>query len=81
MTPDRVLVTDMVVQDRATLDGKKMREIRWPDGALIASVRRANKVFIPHGGTVIEAGDTLVVVAEGKARQQVADMCREPRDI
>jgi CIC family chloride channel protein len=81
LTPDRVLVTDMIVQDHATLDGKQMRDIRWPDGALIASVRRANKVFIPHGGTVIQAGDTLVVVAEGKARQQVAEMCREPRDI
>ncbi len=81
MTPERVLVTDMVVESGATLDGKKMLEIRWPDGALIASVRRGNRVFIPHGRTMIKSGDTLVVVAEGKARQQVAAMCKEPRDI
>ena len=53
-----------------------MREVHWPDGGLIASVRRGGDVFIPHGDTIIRAGDVLVVVAEGPAREQVVQLCR-----
>jgi chloride channel protein, CIC family len=81
LTPERLLVSEMVVEPGAMLDGKKMSEIHWPEGTLVASVRRANQVFVPHGRTALVSGDTLVVVAEGQARQQVLAMCRAPREV
>ncbi len=76
ITPERVQVSDVIVERGAPCDGKRMREVRWPDGSLIASVRRGDQVFIPHGETIIRAGDALVVVAEGNARQRVIELCR-----
>jgi CIC family chloride channel protein len=81
MTPERVLVSDIVVEGGAPCDGKKMSELRLPAGALVASIRRGEKVFIPHGGTTLQAGDRLVLLAEGKAREQVSALCRADRDI
>ena len=78
MTPERVLVANVAVADGAMCDGKQMKAIHWPEGSLIASVRRRNKVFIPHGDTTIKAGDILVVVAEAEVRDQVAALCRAP---
>jgi Trk K+ transport system NAD-binding subunit len=45
---------------------------------VIASVRRGAQVFIPRGETILRAGDILVVVAKGTAREEVFHLCRQP---
>jgi CIC family chloride channel protein len=75
ITPERVDVRDIVVENNALCANKKMSEIPWPHDCLIATVRRGNKVFIPHGDTVITSGDILVVVAEGKGLEDVFHLC------
>ncbi|MFZ6030996.1 MAG: chloride channel protein [Chloroflexota bacterium] len=75
ITPDRVDVTDIIVEKGAVIVGKRMSEIAFPRECVIASVRRGRQVFIPHGDTVLEPGDILVVVAQGSARQVVLEMC------
>ncbi len=76
LTPERVHVADVTIQRGAACEDRLMRDVHWPAGSLIASVRRGSEVFIPHGETVLRAGDVLVVVAEGKAREQVLELCR-----
>ena len=44
--------------------GRTLVEIQLPAGALIVLIRRSDETFVPRGGTQIEAGDTLLVLAE-----------------
>ena len=38
-------------------------------------------LFIPRGETILKAGDVLVFVAEGEARETVVELCRQPEQI
>lgn len=79
MTPDRVDVTDAVVETGAPIAGKKMKEISFPKECVIASIRRGSKVIIPHGETTIQPRDILVIVAQGKARGEAVKLCRSEK--
>lgn len=80
LTPARVDIADVVVEPGASAADKSMGEIAFPRGCVVASVRRGGQVFIPHGGTILRAGDVLVIVAEGAAREQALRLCRQPED-
>lgn len=80
VTAEAVDVRGLTVENNALCAGKKMKEIPWPPDSLIATVRRGNKVFIPHGDTVVMPGDILVVVAEGQGLEEVVRLCNAPND-
>lgn len=52
--------------------GRKLRSIELPDECIVVSVRRGRKVIIPHGDTVIEAGDRIVAFAAGDCSLMLA---------
>ncbi len=52
--------------------GHKVREIAWPKGATLVSVRRGGSVLIPHGETVIRTGDTITAFGSHDARVELA---------
>jgi len=70
-------VQELVIQSGAQCDGWEVREVSWPRDCVIASVRRGSRLFIPRGETILKAGDVLVFVAEGKAREEVEMLCRK----
>lgn len=44
--------------------GKKILELSFPKKALIVLIKRNGKYLTPNGSTVIQAGDTLLILAE-----------------
>ena len=42
--------------------GRAIREISFPDGCLVAIVRRSDEVVVPRGSTVLHEGDWLTVI-------------------
>lgn len=80
LTPSHVDVSDIAIESGALASGKTIKEIPFPRDCIIASVRRGAQVFIPRGETLLLAGDVLVVVAEGIAREEVTRMCHVPDD-
>lgn len=44
------------------MEGQDLSEIRLPKGALVVSILRDGHEIVPHGGTIIEAGDKLAVL-------------------
>jgi CIC family chloride channel protein len=77
LTPNRVEVSDVVVELGSAIVDLPLKEIPFPQECLIASVRRSEQVFIPRGETVIQAGDVLVIVAGGAAREEILKLCRQ----
>ena len=76
LPPARVDVMEVIVENGSQCVGRKMSEIPFPRECVIASVRRGGQVFIPRGTTIVEAGDTLVMVSQGTAREQALRLCR-----
>lgn len=44
--------------------GKKLLELKFPPNSLVAMIERGDKFITPNGGTILEEGDTLVVLSE-----------------
>ncbi|HEY3311967.1 MAG TPA: chloride channel protein [Anaerolineales bacterium] len=77
LTPAKVEVSDVAVEKDSQAAGKPVKDIPFPRECVIASVRRGGQVFIPRGETILSAGDVLVVVAEGPAREAVLRLCQQ----
>ena len=69
-------VEEILIQPGAACERCRVGEITWPRDAVIASVRRRGQLLIPHGDTLLQAGDVLVVVAEGEARAALLGLCQ-----
>ena len=58
--------------------GKSVRELDWPEDAVLVSIRRDDGVIIPHGDTLIRVNDTITAFGHGDSRVAVAQVL-EPR--
>ena len=54
---------DIIVPYNAAADGRPIVELGLPEQSLIVLVTRGDRYLVPNGSTVLEKGDTLVVLA------------------
>ncbi len=54
--------------------GRKLREMHLPENCIVVSVQRGRKVIIPHGDTVLGAGDKVVAFATEECSAQLRDI-------
>ncbi len=68
--------------DAGGLVGRTLAEARIPDGSVVASIIRPDRVIVPRGGDTIEAGDRLVLIASpAAAREWARRLAPSGRDI
>jgi CIC family chloride channel protein len=60
--------------------GWQVKDVNWPSGAILVSIRRGSSVLIPHGETVIEVGDTITVFGTGESREDLGFLLEPTRD-
>lgn len=58
----KVNVTELTLADEAPVNGRLLREIELPPGALVAVVMRGEETIIPRGNDRLLPGDRLVVI-------------------
>ncbi|KRM98743.1 ClC family H(+)/Cl(-) exchange transporter [Loigolactobacillus rennini] len=61
----------------SALEDKQVRDVKWPHSSLLIAVRRQNRVLIPHGDTLLRAGDTLIVLMPHAKRGAVRRRLRQ----
>ncbi len=71
-----VTIAEIIVEADTPCDGAKISDISWPYECVIATLRRGRESIIPHGDTILRAGDVLTVVAEGDAGEAAQVLCR-----
>ncbi|PWH15976.1 MAG: chloride channel protein [Anaerolineae bacterium] len=76
-TPPSVAIWEMEVEPNCLADGKRLSEIPFPEGCMVASVRRGDKVFVPRGSTLLSAGDRLVIVNDKQSQEIAQDQILE----
>jgi len=60
--------------------GWTVKDINWPEGAILVSIRRGSSVTIPHGDTVLEVGDTITVFGTGESREALGFLLEPGQD-
>jgi len=55
------------------LDGKQIKEVKWPSHCLLVAVKRGGDELIPRGDTVIFPGDYLVVLTNEDKVSKIND--------
>lgn len=53
------------------LEGLQVRDFSWPKQTLLIGINRGENQIIPHGDTVIRAGDTLVLLTDTSQRAKI----------
>jgi len=63
---------ELPVPTESPLSGMKVRDVHWPGGVTLVSVRRQARVIVPHGDTSLAAGDVITAFGTGDSRVQLA---------
>ena len=58
----------------APVTEKPIRDIKWPAESVVASVTRNGRLLVPHGSTVLHAGDKLSIVAAPDVENELRDL-------
>ena len=59
----RIRFVHIQLSEHDCWDGKAVRDLGFPEGLLIAVIKRGSETIIPRGRTVLEAGDKLIIGA------------------
>ena len=80
--PDTVFARDglheIIVQTNADGAGKRIVELNVPRDALFVLVSRENEHELPHGSTVLQAGDTALLLGNPESVRQVTKKLQRP---
>ena len=60
-------LVELAIPGTSPVVGKSIMELSLPKGALIVLITREDDTIVPDGGTVLEPGDTLLVLADGES--------------
>ena len=61
---ERLEIIEMVVSEDSPAAGKRVSEVTLPDGALVISLLREGRGYVPKGDTMVMAGDEVLVVLD-----------------
>lgn len=54
---------EVPVEMGSTAADKKVRDIEWPNGALLVNIHRGDREIVPNGNTIIFPGDYLIIMS------------------
>ena len=60
--------------------GSLVKDVRWPEGAVLVSIRRGSSVLIPHGSTALELGDEITLFGTGESREELGFLMEPAQD-
>lgn len=67
--PDTATPLDLTVEPDSYMDGRRVRDLHLPEGALIAMLERDGGVIVPNGSTKLRYGDRVSVLMSGEDSQ------------
>lgn len=66
----KLLITEVLLRPKAAAVATSLSELPLPAGVLIGGIIRAGEVLVPHGATVLQARDRLIVIAEPQSQDE-----------
>ena len=65
---------EVTVTEDAPAVGRSIVSLRLPPGVLLVLLYRAGQIVVPQGGTILEAGDRVMLLAEGEPYRTARDL-------
>jgi trk/ktr system potassium uptake protein len=62
MQEGQIEILEFVLTGKASVMGKTLKDVRFPRGALVASILRGEHVIVPRGDDEFRAGDSVIVI-------------------
>jgi potassium/hydrogen antiporter len=72
---------ELTVSENALVVGKQILDLQLPESTLIVLIGRKNEMIVPGGGTVIEAGDRILLLVREAARESVTHLLQHPQPM
>lgn len=72
-TDPRASYYDFRIPLGSIADGKAVRDVRWPEGSTLVSVRRGTEVLVPAGSTVLVANDVVTAFGTESSRERMIE--------
>ena len=57
---------EVVAQPNSRIAGKALKDISFPEGAMVAAIANNEEFEIASGNSVIEAGNTIILISKKK---------------
>lgn len=54
-------------------DGRSIREVAWPEGSTLVSIRREREVEVPSGDTVLRSGDVVTAFGTSASKDRMIE--------
>ncbi|MFB9768392.1 ClC family H(+)/Cl(-) exchange transporter [Lactiplantibacillus modestisalitolerans] len=62
---------EVPIFEGSKLEGHQVRDFKWPTDSLLIAIRRGERQVIPHGDTLMRAGDTLIIMVDHNRRAEI----------
>ena len=69
-------IIEFSVGEKSSVAGKSLRNIRFPEGALVGAINHEGEVSVAVGDSIVNAGDRLVMFCQPKAVPKLEKMFR-----
>lgn len=69
---------EIIIAAESMAEGKSIVELGLPQAFLVILIARENEFLMPSGGFVLQAGDTLIVLADRETFNMVDKQLKEP---
>src|SRR3954470_20267394 len=76
---EQLEIIEVEVPDNSPVIGRRINEIELPDGALIISILREGKGFVPKADTVIQDGDEVLLVLDPGLEDRITEQFASSR--
>jgi CIC family chloride channel protein len=64
---------DFRIPSGSMADGRAIREVAWPEGSTLVSVRREREVLVPTGDTVMQPGDVITAFGTPTSKNRMIE--------
>jgi K+/H+ antiporter YhaU regulatory subunit KhtT len=64
---------DFRVPPGSIADGRAIREVSWPEGSTLVSIRRDRDILIPSGTTVLISGDLITAFGTSTSKERMIE--------
>lgn len=67
---------DIEITENSPANGRKIKEVPWPEGCLVVSIHRGNDLLVASGDEELKSGDALTVFGDEQARHRLSQRLR-----
>jgi len=64
---------DFRVPPGSIADGRAIREVSWPEGSTLVSIRRERDVMVPSGATILHRGDLVTAFGTSTSKERMIE--------